>query len=90
MRVKGTGPTDNEIRAYIQRLKEILNSGGRIQRVQVYTVARDPALSIVSSLDDADVEVIADEVRKNTGLPAEAFFGQVPAGRGLMDDGNGS
>jgi len=90
MRVRGVGPTAEEIRAYCQRLTEIQNSGGRIQRVQVYTVARDPALSIVSSLDDSEVEAIAREVTEKTGLPAEAFFGQVPAGRGLMDDGNGS
>lgn len=90
MRVRGVGPTTEEIRAYVQRLKEIQNSGGRILRVQVYTVARDPALSIVSSLSDREVEAIANEVTTGAGLPAEAFYGQVPAGRGVMDAGKAS
>lgn len=87
MRVNGVGPTDGEIAAYVQRIREILNCGGRILRVQVYTVARDPAYSVVSSLTDNEVESIAQRVAQGTGLSTEAFYGKVPAGRGLMDAG---
>jgi len=87
MRVRGEGPSVEEIAAYVQRIREILNCGGRILRVQVYTVARDPALSVVSSLSDAEVEAIARSVAAGTGLSTEAFYGKVPAGRGLMDAG---
>lgn len=84
MRVAGTGPSSEEIGAYIARLNDIRLAGGQLKRVQIYTVARDPALSIVSSLDDSEVESIAARVREQTGLIVESFYGQVPEGRGLM------
>ena len=84
MRVRGAGPSAAEIEAFVGRLKNIVALGGKLARVQIYTVARDPALSIVSSLSDDEVKAIAAKVRAETGLPAECFFGQVPEGRGLM------
>lgn len=84
MRVRGMGPSSAEIEAYIERLKDIVALGGKIKRVQIYTVARDPALSIVSSLSDEEIKSIAAKVTAKTALPAECFFGQVPEGRGLM------
>lgn len=87
MRVRGAGPNDEEIGEFCKRLNEIVRAGGRIDRVQVYTVARDPALSIVSSLSDAEVDAIAARVSGETKLRAEAYYGEVPEGRGLMDEG---
>ena len=52
-----------------------------IKRVQVYTVARNPTLAIVSSLSNAEVDAIAARVRTEAHLPAEAFYGDVPEGR---------
>ena len=77
MRVEHIGPSDAEISAYVQRLNEIVHAGGAIRRVQVYTVARNPALPIVSSLSDAEVDAIANRVRAETGLTAEAYYGNV-------------
>ena len=85
MRVKGVGPCADEIGAYIERLREILKGGGHIARVQIYTVARNPALSIVSSLQDSEVDAIAQRVAEETGLSSEAFYGHIPEGQGLMD-----
>ncbi len=79
MRVNEAEPSVGEISAYISRLKEILAAGGTIERVQVYTVARNPALPIVSSLSDAEVDGIAERVRKEARLRAEAFYGHVAA-----------
>jgi len=84
MRVKGVGPAADEISAYVARLNEVVALGGRIKWVQVYTVARNPAYSIVSSLSDAEVDAIAARVRQETQLPSLAFYGDVPEGRGLM------
>jgi wyosine [tRNA(Phe)-imidazoG37] synthetase (radical SAM superfamily) len=75
MRVHGEGPAEGEIAAYTDRLVEILEAGGRISGVQVYTVARVPAESYVSALSDDEVEAIAGVVRKKTGLPATVYFG---------------
>ena len=73
MRVDGVGPRREEIDAFIQRLQHINESGGKVSRVQVYTVARPPAESFVSSLDPSEVQAISDRVTLETGLIAEAY-----------------
>lgn len=78
LRLDGIGPDETEIRAYIDRLSEILNAGGRIKLVQVYTVARRPAQSYVSPLSNAEVDSIRDQVRTRAGLPAESFYSGTP------------
>jgi wyosine [tRNA(Phe)-imidazoG37] synthetase (radical SAM superfamily) len=85
MRVKGIPPSDAEIDAYVARLSEIVSRGGRIKLVQVYTVARNPAYSIVSSLSNTEVDAIAGRVRA-AGLQSLSFYGEVPEGRGIMGE----
>lgn len=73
MRVNGTGPTSEEVEAYIQRLQHVINSDGRIARVQVYTIARPPAESFVTPLDANEVTAIAEQVTRETGITCEAY-----------------
>src|SRR5262249_8032670 len=47
MRVNGRGPAPAEVDAYCQRVQEILEAGGAVSLIQVYTVARPPAESYV-------------------------------------------
>ena len=75
MRVAGEGPSAEEQEAFCQRLREIVASGGELSLVQVYTVARPPAESFVSSLTDVEVDAIAELVRSQTGLPTASFYG---------------
>ncbi|SFI24520.1 radical SAM protein [Planctomicrobium piriforme] len=75
MRVQGDAPEVAEIDAYISRLQEIVRNGGQLKLVQVYTVARPPAESFVSSLTNAEVDVIAERVVAETGIPSEAYYG---------------
>jgi len=75
MRVNNRGPDAEEIDAYVGRLNEITRAGGRISLVQVYTVARRPAEDFVSALTTDEVNVIADAVRRQTGLAVETFYG---------------
>lgn len=79
LKIRGAGPTAEELAAYCQRLREI----GNIKLVQVCTLAR-PAMTVVdgvrassfiSALTDAEVDAIAAQVRAATGLPAESFYG---------------
>jgi wyosine [tRNA(Phe)-imidazoG37] synthetase (radical SAM superfamily) len=76
MRVNGAGPPAEEIDAYVQRIRDVQAAGGRIKLVQVYTVARPPAESFVTSLSDAEVDAIAAKVRAVTGVPAECYYGE--------------
>lgn len=75
LRLDGQGPSAGEIDAFCTRLTEILHAGGRLKLVQVYTVARRPAESSVTALDDGEVNAIADTVARRTGLPVERFYG---------------
>ena len=69
---EGAGPDEGEIEAYAERLREIVAGGGRIDLVQVYTVARRPADPRVGSLTDVRLEAIAARVRA-LGLRAEVY-----------------
>jgi len=68
----GAEPPDAEVEAYADRLREIVEGGGRIDRVQVYTVARRPADARVGALGDERLERIAARVRAE-GLRVEVY-----------------
>ncbi|MHC5110656.1 MAG: radical SAM protein [Planctomycetota bacterium] len=74
MRVDGRPPDEQEINAYLQRLSHVLENGGRISYVQVYTVARRPAQSIVTALSRQELDEIVACVR-NIPLAAEPYYG---------------
>ena len=75
MQLADEPPAAEERAAYCDRLNEIVEGGGRIDGVQVYTVARRPAESYVTPLTDEEVDSIVAEVRAKTGLAAEPFYG---------------
>lgn len=74
MRVHKEGPSREEIMAYAQRLNHITRAGGKIARVQIYTVARPPAQNYVTGLSNREVDEIAATVRRRTALPVESFY----------------
>jgi wyosine [tRNA(Phe)-imidazoG37] synthetase (radical SAM superfamily) len=76
MRIREQSPPPKEIAAYCERLREILAGGGKIKLVQIHTVAREPAESFAAPLSDAEVDAIADRVRRETQLPVAAFHAE--------------
>ncbi len=76
MRVEGQPPSEAEIQAYIERLRELINAGCQIKLVQVYTVARRVAEVTVTPMGDAEIDQIAERVRA-IPLPAEAYYGPI-------------
>ena len=74
--IDGQATPPSEIAAYCDRLREIIASGGRIKLVQLHTVARRPTEKSVSALDDANLDRIAQIVRKAVApTPVETFYG---------------
>jgi wyosine [tRNA(Phe)-imidazoG37] synthetase (radical SAM superfamily) len=69
---EGAGPDEAEVEAYVERLRDILAGGGRIDLVQVYTVARRPSDPRVGALHDTRLDEIATRVRA-AGLRAEVY-----------------
>jgi wyosine [tRNA(Phe)-imidazoG37] synthetase (radical SAM superfamily) len=74
MNIHGVAPSDAEIDAYVNRLRELVARGCQIKLVQVYTVARRTAEDYVTPLEPAAVDAIAHRVR-GLELPAEAYYG---------------
>ena len=74
-RIDGQPPSDEEIRAYCDRLLAIRDSGGAIRLVQVYTVARRPAEATVTALGCDELDTIAGTVAERTSLAVEKFYG---------------
>jgi wyosine [tRNA(Phe)-imidazoG37] synthetase (radical SAM superfamily) len=70
--IGGLGPDDTEISAWVKRMREIVAEGGRIDDVQVYTVARAPSDPRVGALEPARLEAIAAAAR-DAGLDAAVY-----------------
>jgi len=70
----GAPPPDAEVAAYAERVREIVDGGGRLRAVQLYTVARPPAESYVTPLTAAALEAVATQVRAAApGVPVGIF-----------------
>jgi wyosine [tRNA(Phe)-imidazoG37] synthetase (radical SAM superfamily) len=78
LRIYGQPAPSAELDAYCDRLGEITAAGGRIKLVQVHTIARSPAESWATPLSNAEVDAIADLVRRRAQLPVAAFYGEGP------------
>ena len=75
MHLHGKPPDEAELLAYVDRLNEITYAGGRIDYVQIYTIARPPAENYVTALTNQEVDRITDMVRTRTSLHTEPFYG---------------
>ncbi len=74
LRYESDPPSEAELQAYVGRLEEILAAGGKMDHVQVYTVARVPAQETVTALSDDEIDRIADMIRNETNLKAETYY----------------
>jgi wyosine [tRNA(Phe)-imidazoG37] synthetase (radical SAM superfamily) len=74
MRLGDQPPPAEEQELYCRRLLDILAAGGRINLVQIHTIARLPAESFASPLVNEEVDAAAELVRRRTGLPVAAFY----------------
>jgi len=79
MRVAGESPNPAELSAFCDRLTEIVAAGGQLNLVQIYTVARRPAESYVTPLDNSEVDAIAELVGQRVNIPTEAYYGSETA-----------
>jgi wyosine [tRNA(Phe)-imidazoG37] synthetase (radical SAM superfamily) len=74
MRVHGEAPPAKEVAAYAGRLQEIVQSGGVIKLVQLYTVARGTTEAYATPLAAAELEGIAEVVRTVVGGAAVEVY----------------
>lgn len=75
MRVHGDPPPEAEIEAYCGILNDVINAGGTIKLVQVYTVARMPAESYIAPLHDDEMDRLGAFIGQRTRVPVEVYYG---------------
>ena len=84
MRIDGEPPGAAEQQAFCDRLRDLIDQGGQVSLVQIYTVARPPAESIVTPLKNIEVDRLVELVRQQTGLAVNGFYGSLA---GTMEAG---
>lgn len=69
-----------EVEAFCGRLLQVLDAGGMIRRVQIYTLARPSRTLPVTPFTEGELAALAQAVSDQTGLPVEAFGpgGEIP------------
>lgn len=72
LQLDGEGPTEQEQEAWGQRIREILEGGGKIAEVQVYTVARKPSDPKVGPVSRQFLEGVAAKA-ENAGLRVKVY-----------------
>jgi len=73
MNVNGEMPKEEEIYVYCDRINNIVNNGGQISAIQLYTVSRPPAESYVTALSDNQMDYVAQRLQKNITVPIEVY-----------------
>lgn len=73
---QGQGPDTAELGAYCARLDHLLRNGGRLQALQLYTVARPTPEPEARPLRRLQLDAIAAGIRSRfPGLPVEVYYG---------------
>jgi wyosine [tRNA(Phe)-imidazoG37] synthetase (radical SAM superfamily) len=73
---KGQGPSADEVEAYCGRLEAILAQGGRLQALQLYTVARPTPEPEARPLSRPEMDDLAARVgARLPSLPVEVYYG---------------
>jgi wyosine [tRNA(Phe)-imidazoG37] synthetase (radical SAM superfamily) len=70
----GAAPHSEEIESYCKRLNSLLDQGGRLKGIQLYTIARNPAETSASPLSNAELDQIAELVRIRVHVPVDIFY----------------
>ena len=76
LRWKGQGPSAAEVEAYCGRMEAILAQGGKIQAIQLYTVARPTPEPEARPLPRLEMDALAASLRSRLpDLPVEVYYG---------------
>lgn len=76
MRIAGQPPTRNRLVAYLHRLEDMLKDGCKIDRIQLYTIARPPAESTVQPLENRALQLCAKAIKQRLPqLKVQVFYG---------------
>lgn len=69
----GVPPPQEELEAYLDRLRRIRDAGSRISAVQLYTLARKPSKSACTPVSAAFLDDIRNRIIGGLGIPAQVY-----------------
>ena len=73
---KGQGPSEEELEAYCGRLEHILDQGGQLQAIQLYTVARPTPEPEARPLRRLELDAVAASLQSRLPrIPVEVYYG---------------
>lgn len=75
LKVHGSAPSGEEVEAYCDRLKEIIDAGGQLRELQLYTVARPTPEAFATPLNRAELDAISSRVKARIDLPQVLAYG---------------
>jgi wyosine [tRNA(Phe)-imidazoG37] synthetase (radical SAM superfamily) len=75
LRLRGEAPGPDQIDAYIQRVRHILEAGAKIRYIQVHTIARSPAEPFVAYLPEEPLREIADRIDQALPVDVKVYPG---------------
>ncbi|MFH1066579.1 MAG: radical SAM protein [bacterium] len=75
LRMHGQPPSEEEVMAYCDRLEEIIQAGGQIQKLQLYTVARPTREAWATALSREELEHVAEIIKRRSSLLQELSYG---------------
>ena len=70
-RFEDESPSDTEIEAWVTRVKGIIDAGGQVEWVQIYTTARKPSDDTVLPLDASFLQGISDALVDELGRDSQ-------------------
>jgi wyosine [tRNA(Phe)-imidazoG37] synthetase (radical SAM superfamily) len=73
LRVHGLPMNRDELDSYCSRLEDLVRQGGQIKEVHAYTVARATPEVYATRLSLAELDGMADVIRRRTGLSVHTF-----------------
>jgi wyosine [tRNA(Phe)-imidazoG37] synthetase (radical SAM superfamily) len=74
-RFEGQPTPDGEIEALADRLREILDNGGRISAVQLHTMARLPRDKRIGNLTPGELDRFAELISRRVKIPIQKYYG---------------
>ena len=83
MRIHGQAPPCSEIQAYCRQIDLLLQKGAKLKALQLYTIARTPAETYVSSLTNVELDNVALAVQAAIAVPVETYCGVVTDAPGV-------
>jgi len=72
-RIHGAAPPEAEIEAYCGRLNNLISAGAQIKKIQLHTIARDPAEIHASPLSSEELDWISSMVKSGVAVCVEVF-----------------